>query len=237
MKLFGWTGALLLAFGWASGCQVGLAQEDEETPPVTATSADAPVQTDEPGEAAAPVRMHQDRQVMGTDRYENALDTKLTSLFEREASEVASPTVMLTAIWNRKFRYNTYLGATVSGLPQSHAERKDGVKTSYTMYYGGLNLAQGIYENRPFRAIVQVSAGKGQSFVRTSSSGVDSKAKSFKFNYVEPALVVMVYEWRHLEMGLIGGTRIVRLEDEDEGVENSDLSSASYGLTFRTQRW
>lgn len=236
MKLFGWTGTLVLAFGWASGCQVGFAQE-EESPSVTATSADAPVSAAEPGEVPAPVRMHQDRQVMGTDRYENALDTKLTNLFEREASDVASPTVMLTALWNRKFRYNTYLGLAVSGLPQSHAERKDGVKTSYTMYYGGLNLAQGIYENRPFRAIVQVHGGKGQTFVRTSAAGVDSKAKAHKFNYFEPALVVMVYEWRHLEMGLIGSQRIVRLEKDDEGVENSDLSSASYGLTFRTQRW
>ena len=236
MKLCGWTGAVVLAFGWASGCQVGLAQ-DEESPPVTATSADAPVSSEEPGEVPAPVRMHQDRQVMGTDRWENALDTKLTNLFEREASDVASPTVMLTALWNRKFRYNTYLGMTVSGLPQSHAERKDGVKTSYTMYYGGLNLAQGIYESRPLRAVVQVSGGKGQTFVRTSSAGVDSKAKAHKFNYFEPALVVMVYEWRHLEMGLIGSQRIVRLENDDEGVENSDLSSASYGLTFRTQRW
>jgi hypothetical protein len=254
LRLLGWMGMIGFGFGWASGCQVGFAQEEEaaqedaapaeeapaETPApeVTATSSDAPAATEEPGEVPAPVRMHQDRQTMGTDRWENALDAKFTSLFERKASNVSSPTVMLTAIWNRKFRYNTYVGLTASGLPQSHAEKKDGVKTSYTMYYGGLNLAQGLYEWKPFRAIVEVQGGVGQSYVRVKADGVDSKAHVTKFNYVEPGLVVMVYEWKHLEMGLVATNRMVRVEKkEDEFVENDDLSGVSYGLTFRTQRW
>ncbi len=236
MKLFGWAGIVALGFGWASGCQVGFAEE-EDAPAVTATSADTPVSS-EPGENPAPVRMHQDRQTMGSDRWENALDAKLTNLLERKASDIESPTVMLTALWNRKFKYNTYLGITASGLPQSHAQREEGVKTSITMYYGGLNLAQGVYENKPFRAIAQVSGGQGMSYVRvTGLEGVEPKAKTFKFTYLEPALVVMFYEWKHLEIGLVGSSRMVKLENGDEGLENSDLSSASYGLTFRTERW
>ncbi len=238
----GWGWVVALGFGMASGCQVGLAQDEApaaDAPVVSATSSDAPAQSDDVGEVPAPVRMHEDHQVMGTDRWENALDAKLTNLFDRKASDVGSPTVMLTALWNRKFRYNTYLGLTVSGLPQSHAKREDGIKTSYTMYYGGLNLAQGIYEAKPFRAIFQVSGGEGMTYVRVTGDDIDAKAHAIKFRYVEPALVVMVYEWDHLEMGLIGTNRIARLDSksEDLGVENKDLSSVSYGLTFRTERW
>lgn len=238
-KLMGYAGIVVLGFGWVSGCQVGFAQDDEN-PPVTAASADTPVSSSsssDVGEVPAPVRMHEDRQVMGSDRWENALDAKLTSIFDREAKDVGSPTVLLTALWNRKFRYNTYVGLALSGLPQSHAKRENGVKTSYTMYYGGVNLAQGIYENKPFRAIVQVSANKGMTYVRTSGDGVDAKAKSYKFTVIEPGLAVMAYEWKHLEMGLIATNRMVKLEKDDEGLENDKLSSVSYGLTFRTERW
>lgn len=229
-----------VCFGIAAGCQVGIADE-APTEPVAATATE---NVGMQGDTEAPQGRLAEHQAMGVDRWENGLDSKLTSLFKRKATDVASPTIMLTALWNRKFSTDTFVGATISGLPQPHAEHKENYKDtgvkfkeSYSLYYGGLNLAQGIFDSRPFRMVVQVGLGQGLIYVRDSPENLPSKVVTSKFRFVEPGLFFTFYDYQGLEIGAIATDRIARLEKKSETMKDSDLSAVSYGLTFRTQRW
>jgi hypothetical protein len=174
------------------------------------------------------------------NRWDNGLDVKLTDAWERRASDVEAPTVVLSAQWNYKFITDTYVGLVVSGFPQSmriETEVED-VDASVTGYWGGLNLGQGLYESWPFRVVLTVAAGQGFAYVRVKLPDEDAKADAAKFDFYEPGLFATFFAWRGLEFGVAASYRKVAMKDEAEGApEDDDLTSVAYGLTFRTQRF
>lgn len=175
------------------------------------------------------------------DRWENALDVKLTDLYDRTASNVTSPTIMLNAEWNYKFVTDTFLGAVIGGLPQPiKRTTEDEVKISYSTYYLGARLAQGIFDIRPFRLVLGVNAARGFLYTRVQTVEGDSKAEVLKYNLVEPGMFFTFWIYQGVEFGIAGSYRMVSVLDEKEHedvVTNDDLTSLAYGLTFRTQRF
>lgn len=167
--------------------------------------------------------------------WENGFDAKLTSIAPDESTDVTSPNLMLSAQWNYKFVTNTFIGGSLSSLAQPHTERTDGVATSYMMYYGGFNVAQGLLDIKPFRLVVAASAGKGVFYARTDAD-VDEQLINADFTYVEPGVFATFYQWDSLEFGAVVSNRMVKLDKDYDGADDEDLSSLSYGLTFRAQR-
>ncbi len=174
-------------------------------------------------------------------RYENGFDIKLTDLFDRKAQDFDPPTVLLSAQWNYRFSTVTYLGLTLSGSPQpskyTDTNRDTSVETEskFAAYFAGLNLAQGLYEDGPFRVVVGVSAGRGILFARKKENGVKGEARNVRFNFIEPALFVTFYRYHGVEMGAIGSIRQATILDESDIAKNEDISAPSLGFTFRTQ--
>lgn len=183
-----------------------------------------------------PVALAADGYAVSRAYWENGLDAKLTSIVTEEAPDVTAPKLMLSAQWNYKFATNTFIGGALSSLPQPHTERTDDAVTSYAMYYGGLNVAQGLLDLRPFRLVVTASAGKGLLYARTSVAGGDEVLTSADFSYVEPGIFATFYQWDDLEFGAVFTSRIIKLDKSSDQIDDGDLSSISYGLTFRTQR-
>ena len=167
--------------------------------------------------------------------WENGFDAKLTSIAPDESPDPTSPNLMFSAQWNYKLVSNTFIGGSLSSLAQPHTERADGVATSYMMYYGGLNLAQGLLDIKPFRLVLTASAGKGVFYARTDAD-VEKPLISADFTYVEPGVFATFYQWDSLEFGAMVSSRMVKLDKDDAGTDDEDLSSLSYGLTFRAQR-
>lgn len=199
---------------------------------------------DEAPDARPPVSDVQDAKSVGyvaRNRWENALDVKLTDFYEAKASDVGSPTLMLTAFWNYQFSTHTFLGVAGGGLPQTSKQESDGVKTSYSTYFGGLYVGQGLYESRPFRVAVGVTAARGFLYARVKLPNDDAKAQVRKYNLIEPGLFATFFAYQGVEIGVAASLRQATvLKESGESaakVENGDLSSMAYGLTFRTQRY
>jgi len=166
--------------------------------------------------------------------FENGLDAKVTSVAPDQDPSITSPTLMLSAQWNYKLVSNTFIGGTLSSLAQPHTERADGQTASYQMYYGGLNIAQGLLDIKPFRIVAAASAGKGMFYVRTGEGRADEQLFDAQFKFIEPAVFATFYHWDSLEFGAVLSNRMIKL-DKGTDVDDEDLSSFSYGLTFRTQ--
>ena len=176
------------------------------------------------------------REVLTFDRTENGFDLKLTRLFQKNGMNVSSPSIMLGAQWNYRFRSNTFVGLALSGMPQqSKFTATDGTTISYTTYYGGINLAQTIIAYGHLRLVASVAGGMGVVFVRsTPDAATASTVDRPNYRYVEPGGFLTLFEAEGVEFGLTGSYRHASLLTKTPAVADSDLSSAAYGLTFRT---
>jgi len=172
----------------------------------------------------------------GYERWDNALDVEFTDLFHAKAANVTAPTLMLTAEWNYLFRTATYIGLTLSGLPQTLKEDRDGITNTYSTYYGGLRVGQWLLDRDPFRLSVSFSANTGILYVRTSPDDAASPAiiGAVKYNAYEPNFFFTFYYWHGLDFGIVGSYRVVTLTSSTSQAKASDLSSPAFGLTFRS---
>jgi hypothetical protein len=174
------------------------------------------------------------------NRWDNGLDVKLTDAWDRRATDVEAPTIVLSAEWNYKFVTNTYLGIIASGFPQSMRIETDveDVDASVTGYWGGINLGQGLFETWPYRLVFTLSAGQGLAYIRIKAGDEPATADAVKFDFYEPGFFGMLFAYQGLEMGVTASYRKVSMKEEGDFVpEDDDLTSVAYGLTFRTQRF
>ncbi len=176
-------------------------------------------------------------EVLGFDSWENALNLKATSMFDRKATNFNSPTVLLTAEWNYRFRSDTYVGLALSGAPQKASiATKDGSTSVYTTYYGGIGVGQSIYSRAEYRALLQVVAGYGVVYRRTTPAGsTTSSIDKPQYSFVEPGLFVTLFDYKNLDIGVIFTYRYGQLIVKSPVVTNADVTSATFGLTFRSR--
>ena len=225
-----------------------VAAEPTNTPPQQ--EAAPPQETAPPQEAAPPPLANKESMaesevqrkryaadVLGFDSWENALDLKATSMFDRKATNFNSPTVLLTAEWNYRLRSETYVGLALSGAPQKATiATKDGSTSVYTTYYGGIGVGQSLYSRAEYRAVLQVAAGYGVVYRRTTPA--DSTTSSIdkpQYRFVEPGLVVTLFDYKNLDIGIIFTYRYGQLIVKSPVVTNADVTSATFGLTFRSR--
>jgi len=197
-----------------------------------------------PAEAASIVEQDRDAspkryaaEVLSFDKWENALSIKSTSMFNRKAADFSSPTVLLTAEWNYHFRTDTYFGLALSGAPQkANISSGDRSTRKYTTYYGGLDLAQSIYSSAHYRAVLQVAAGYGVVYLRTTPEySTTSNIDKPQYNFIEPGAFFTFCDFKDLDVGLVFTYRYARLIVKSTVVSSSDVTSATFGLTFRNR--
>lgn len=215
--------------------------QQETVPPQEATppqeAAPPPVANKEPAVEGEVQQKRYAAEVLGFDSWENALDLKATSMFDRKATNFNSPTVLLTAEWNYRFRSDTYLGLALSGAPQkANIATKDGSTSVYTTYYGGIGVGQSIYSRAEYRAVLQVAAGFGVVYRRTTPAGsTTSSIDKPQYSFVEPGLIVTLFDYKNLDIGVIFTYRYGQLIVKSPVVTNADVTSATFGLTFRNR--
>jgi hypothetical protein len=176
----------------------------------------------------------------GPDRWENALDMKVTGLYSKRPSLGGSSPIILSAKWNRKYETQTFVGMTFSSMAQPINGPFSDLKSKVMTYYGGLNVAQGLFEQSPFRLVIGISGGIGSMFIRTQSDNDGNRMNRADYRFIEPEAFITLYEYGGLEFGLTGSFRYVKLI-KDFAMDgrilgtNGDFSSQALGLTFRTQ--
>lgn len=202
--------------------------------------------TDKPGLIKATrrrTRAHTDANESFLDRTDNGLDAKFTSIFDRQASNLTSPTVILGAQWTYKFQTNTYFGLGASALPQSYryyappapVSGNSGGYRSFTTYFGGLHLAQTLWESESLRVVAGITAGRGYLFLRLPSTTDGAKTvASVKYTVAEPSLYLTCLRWAGLDIGPVVSYRWVNA-DANDFVTNSELRAPAFGLTFHSQ--
>jgi hypothetical protein len=180
----------------------------------------------------APLHMHA-HALSNEDRWETGFDAKLTTLFTRDATDIASPTVMLGAQWNYRFPTDTFIGLSAAGMPTNNEDTgSNNTQRSFSIYYAGLNLAQGLVSFDSWRASVTVSAGRGIVYVRSLPPNAAPTIGNTPFNYVEPGFYITFLQYSSLDIGAVVSYRMAMLANKDFAT-NSDLSSMAVGLTFR----
>lgn len=177
----------------------------------------------------------------GPNRWENGLDVKTTDFYGKAPSLGGGSPIILTAQWNRKFDTGTFLGLAASSMAQPSKAPISDIQSDLMTYYGGLNLAQNVFEMQPFRLTINVSAGIGSMFIRAQPEDGPSRMNRADYRFVEPGAFLTFFEYAGLEWGIVGTFRSIRLITDykmDARVlgTNSDFSSSAFGLTFRTQR-
>lgn len=169
-------------------------------------------------------------------RWEDGLDAKLTGLFNRSAN-LTSPTIILSAQWNYRFPSDTYVGFTASAMPQANTDTTStGIQRSFTTYYGGLNLAQGLFESGAFRIVATIAGGMGIVYERETYGDGTQDIGNTRYNFLEPGAFITFFNWEGLDIGGVATYRIAKLQSHDRA-SDADLSSATVGLTFRTRGW
>ncbi len=171
------------------------------------------------------------------DRFENVLDAKVTGLFGHKASNYTPPVLMLSAIWNYKFTFGTSLGFTFSAVPQPVKRTDDSIKKAFSVYYGGLNLAQELYSGEWARVILGVSGGRGVSYLKSYPLVGDAVTTKADFNYTEPYFALTFIRWAKMDIGVILSNRQATMRKTDDKPLEEEISSPSYGITFRSQRF
>ena len=186
--------------------------------------------------SAAPSKRYA-AEILSFDKWENALSAKATSMFNRKATDFSSPTVLLTAEWNYHFRTDTYFGLALSGAPQKASiSSSDRSIKNYTTYYGGLDLAQSIYSSAHYRAVLQVAAGYGVVYLRTTPEySKKSSIDKPQYNFIEPGAFFTFIDFKDLDVGVVFTYRYARLIVKSPVVSSSDVTSATFGLTFRNR--
>lgn len=202
--------------------------------PFSQTFADQTLPGADQQDQAGPRASAAKRGQYSVDRWDYGLDVKLTDLFQRKATDVNAPTVILSAQWNYRVWPMTFIGLQASGTPQSHADKIDGVKRSFTAYYGGLNISQNIVETPSFRLAAALALGRGIVFVRISPDVSDAVVGSARYNVVEPSVFATFLRYNGLDIGAVGSYRLASLIETSELVEAKDLTSMAFGVTFRT---
>lgn len=178
----------------------------------------------------------------GSNRWENGLDIKVTSLYEKKMDLSGSSPLILTAQWNRKFESQSFIGLSLSSMAQPTNGPFSDLKSKVITYYGGLNFAQSLFEKDAFRITANVSAGLGSLFLRTEEGTTGSRMARADYRYIEPGALVTFFEYAGLEFGVVGSYRSIKLikdftlDGRNLG-KSADFSSQAFGLTFRTQRF
>ena len=172
------------------------------------------------------------------DHYDDGLDLKLTGFFDRRASNLTSPTMLIAAQWNYRFATATDLGLGAAGSPQSLQDDVPAtagrvrVTRRHTTYYAGLNLAQTLWSSDSARVVIGMLAGRGILFLRLTPEGQTSTFTSVKYNVYEPFIYGTFLRRWGLDIGGVVSYRAVRVEDASLA-SNADLSAIAFGLTFR----
>ncbi len=175
------------------------------------------------------------RKPLTFDRHENGLDAKMTSLFGRQAS-LSSPNLLLSAQWNYRFHSETFIGIAFTGMPsQARAPTVDNSTLKYATYSGGLNLAQSLLAYDPFRIVVSVTGGVGVIYLRQTPVGAEqSSIEKPNYKFIEPGVFITFFDYAGMQVGLSASVRRAQLLSPAKFVTNADLTSKTYGLTFRT---
>jgi hypothetical protein len=176
----------------------------------------------------------------GRDKWENALDLKLTGIYGRNPTNITSPNLVVGAKWNYQTTTHTFFGLALSAIPQPMRFSIGEQKAKMITYYGGLNLAQGLFEIRPFRLVLEVAFGFGSAFIELPNSEFPSRKYRADYRFVEPGAFLTLFDYSGLEFGLTASSRIVRLfrpytaGDLILGTDR-DLSGTAFGITVRSQ--
>ena len=191
----------------------------------------------QPSESAqeAEERRRLARKPLTFDRHENGLDVKMTGLFGRQAN-LSSPNLLLSAQWNYRFHSETFIGLAFTGMPtQARAPTLDNSTLKYATYSGGFNLAQSLVAYDPFRIVVSVTGGVGVIYLRHTPVGSEqSSIEKPNYKFIEPGIFITFFDYAGVQMGLSASVRRAQLLSSAKFVTNANLTSTTYGLTFRT---